>query len=155
MERISAFVSIFNVVISTSVSIDVKKKRSFLSFQKASSMKKPSAQTLTLWEYVFGRKKFSKNPYACQLVNHPEQTCYEKSSCYQATPGDISVYTDPVKSSKDLRGFVEPQSKPPLYKLPRAVLLCRVMEGFSEVTKSSYTFQLYFCYGYLSRSENH
>ncbi|XP_071566915.1 uncharacterized protein, partial [Temnothorax nylanderi] len=114
-----------------------KKTRGTLSFQTALSTKtkKFAERKLTLWEYVFGPKRSSKGSknHVCQLAERQEQTRCEEDLRCQATPGDVLVYTDSAKSSKDSRRLVEPQPKPPSYKLPRAVLLSRAMvEGFAE-----------------------
>ncbi|XP_077258007.1 uncharacterized protein LOC143895074 [Temnothorax americanus] len=113
-----------------------KKTRGTLSFQTALSTKtnKFAGRKSTLWEYAFGPKRSSKK-HVCQLAERQEQTRSEEdySRC-RATPGDVPVYTDSAKSSKDSRRLVEPRPKPPpSYKLPRAVLLSRAMvEGFAE-----------------------
>lgn len=111
----------------------------FLSFQRALSTKTKSCKRkLILWEHVFNSKKDTKNPSACQLANCQKQTRCKEDSRYQATPGNSLIQTNPVKSSKDSRRFVEPQPKPPQsYKLPRAVLLSRAMvEGLAEVAQN-------------------
>lgn len=127
------FVSVFNVVISIFSTGLKRKSRFFLSFQKASSTKtkKLVERKLTLWEYVFGPKRSSKDPCACQLADHQEQTCF------QVIPGDVLNYTDSVKSSKNSSRLVDrnPLPKPPpSYKLPTAVLLRTTMESIAEVT---------------------
>lgn len=154
VKRISEFACVFNIVNPMSQLTGLKEK-GFLSFERALSTKKKLAQRkLTFWEYVFGPKRSSKNPY--QPVNYQKQRRCEENSRYQTTPGDVLVYTHPVKSAKNSRRLVEPLPKPPpSYKPPKAVLLNRTMvEGFAEVAKS-----IQFCHTLLSirfpRSESH
>lgn len=154
-KRISGFTCVFLTLLLQYVSTGLKKKTRFLNFQRASSTKKKLAQQkLTFWEYVFSSKRVSKNPCGYQPANYQEQTRCEKNSHYQTMPGNVLVYTDPVKSSKDSRRLVELQPKPsPSYKPPKAVLLNKTMvEGFTKVAKSV---QLHFCQGYFPRSESH
>jgi len=87
---------------------------------------------------MFSPKRSSENPHACQLANCQEQTYNKGNMLYQVTSGNVFVYTDLVKSSKDSMRLINSQSKlQPPYKPPPAVLLNRaMMEGFYEVAKS-------------------
>ncbi|XP_018357128.1 PREDICTED: uncharacterized protein LOC108757208 isoform X2 [Trachymyrmex septentrionalis] len=114
----------------------VRKKICFLNIQRTSSstQKKLAERKLSLWEYVFGPKKSSKNPCAHQLTNCQEQAC-SKNLRYQMASRNV-IYIDLIKS-KNTR-FTEPQPKPPpSYKLPRAVLLNKaIIEGFPKDDKT-------------------
>ncbi|XP_018363217.1 PREDICTED: uncharacterized protein LOC108761287 [Trachymyrmex cornetzi] len=114
----------------------VRKKICFLNIQRASSstQKKLAERKLSLWEYVFGPKKSSKNSCARQLTNCQEQP-RSKNLRYQMAPRNV-IYIDLIKL-KNTR-FTKSQPKPPpSYKPPRAVLLNKAMvEGFPEDDKT-------------------
>lgn len=89
---------------------------------------------LTFWEYIFGPKKFLSSP--CRPVYRQKQTRLKENSRsynsrYQLTNGNMVIYTEPIKSSRNLK----PQSSS-MYKVPRAVLLNKmILDGFDEVSK--------------------
>jgi len=102
---------------------------------------------------MFSPKRSSENLHACQLANCQEQTYNKENLHYQMTSGNVFVYTDLVKSSKDSMRLIDSQSKlQPSYKPPPAVLLNRaIVKGFYEVAKS---IQLHFSTLFL-RFENY
>ncbi|XP_011050761.1 PREDICTED: uncharacterized protein LOC105143899 [Acromyrmex echinatior] len=110
----------------------VRKKICFLNIQRASStQKKPAKRKLSLWKYVFGPKKSSKNPRA-QLTNYQEQP-NSKNLRYQMASKNV---IDPIKSKNTRFTELHPKSSPS-YKLPTAVLLNKAMvEGFPKDNKT-------------------
>ncbi|XP_012226182.2 uncharacterized protein [Linepithema humile] len=134
-----------------------QKKMRFLSLRRTSSMKikdmpsvickaqKSPKQKLTLWEYMFGsdRKKSRVDSCICRLAHRQRQAHRDEIKdprlCdprYQKTAGDVLIYTEPARSLKESKRM-EPQPKPPpAYKMPKAVLLNKMMTGDFKVSKN-------------------
>lgn len=119
------------------------KKMRFLNFRTSSTKikdiptckaKKSPRQKLTLWEYVFGsqRKKSQVNPCTCRLAHYQRQAGRVKDprlsdSHYQKTAGDVLIYTESAKCSKESKSRESQPKSPPAYKMPNAVLFNKMM----------------------------
>jgi hypothetical protein len=107
-------------------------------------MQKSPKQKLTLWEYIFGpdRKKSRVDRRTCRLTHCQKQAHRVKDPRlrdphYQKTAGDVLIYTESVGSLKKLKSEKEPQPKPPpAYKMPKAVLLNKMMTEDFKVSKN-------------------
>ena len=131
----------------------------FLNFQRTSSSKKTKrsktikVQTLPerklmFWEYVFGPNKKSSSDLSPSTQRQRQTPRRDKENparlrdpCYQATsagnvmPISAESAAGTGSSSRMLKNKESESKSPSMYKMPRAVLLNKMMtDGFDEVS---------------------